>query len=380
MKSISILGSTGSIGTQTLEIISAFPDRFRVKGLSAGRNMTLLKEQIALFNPELVCVTCSEDAKILNQEFPSLEVFYGEMGLDTLATTACDLLVVAIYGTTAIRPCYKAISNGQAIGLACKEILVSAGDLMMAKAKACGATILPIDSEHAALHQCLHERDMDSVEMITLTASGGPFWEYPLDRFSSIRKEDALKHPNWSMGSKITIDSATMVNKGLEIIEAHHLFGLEYDQMTAMIHPQSIVHAVASFCDGNVIAQLALPDMRIPIQYALSYPEKIVAPWPRLSLIDTPDLSFHEMCYKRFPLFRKALEAGQEGGLMPAIFNAANEKAVLSFLDDKISFLEIEKSIDSALNKFSQQSSPTIDEIIHIDGEVKHYVSTVSTQ
>ncbi|MSR89309.1 MAG: 1-deoxy-D-xylulose-5-phosphate reductoisomerase, partial [Candidatus Margulisbacteria bacterium] len=300
IKSVSILGSTGSIGCQSLEVIRAFPERFRVIGLSAGSNIVLLQEQTLIFRPQIICLLTQVDADIM-RDFCSAnslltQVVCGDSGLLELSVFGDpDLLVVAIVGTAALLPTVHAIRQGISIGLACKEILVAAGVYVMALAREKGVSILPIDSEHAAIKQCLAGivEDEKQVSKLVLTASGGPFWNRSLETFSAITREEALQHPNWTMGSKITIDSATMMNKGLEVIEAHHLFGIDYDRLDVIIHPTSIVHSFVEFSDGTFLAQMGLPDMRFPIQYVLTYPEKLPNPWPKMRFSELKSLTFH---------------------------------------------------------------------------------------
>lgn len=376
-KALTILGSTGSIGTQALDVVREHPDQFHIVGLSCGRNITLLTQQIHEFTPQMVCVTNETDASELRAEFPTLEVVFGPAGLDELACLDADMLLVAIVGTTALMPTYKAIANGTTIGLACKEVLVSAGDIIMGLAREKGVPILPVDSEHAALKQCLSvvNEDYAQVDKVTLTASGGPFRTWDKAQLSTVIPAQALKHPNWDMGGKITIDSATMMNKGLEIIEAHFLFNLPYDKIEAVIHPQSIVHALAEFKDGNVMAHMGLPDMRFPIQYAMSYPEKHSATWPRMNLAEMSDLTFEPVDYGKFSLFKLALDAGRAGGVSPAVMNAANEVAVGQFLKNEIGFLDITSRVEAALTEFGSRHAITIDDIVALDNEVKSQVA-----
>jgi 1-deoxy-D-xylulose-5-phosphate reductoisomerase len=373
-KRLVILGSTGSIGTQTLDIVSAFPDRFEIVALSCGSNIELLKKQISEFSPKYVCVRHDADRLTLVDQYPDITFCSGAEGLIELAQVPnIDILVVAIFGTASLLPTITAIKNGTAIGLACKEILVTAGDLIMPMAKQYGAAILPMDSEHAALKQCLAgiDEDMKQVDRLILTASGGPFWERDGSTFSNIQVEDALKHPNWDMGAKITIDSATMMNKGLEVIEAHHLYQTPYDQIDVVIHPKSIVHSLVEFTDGTMLAQMGMPDMRFPIQYALTYPEKWTNPWPKADLTTLGALTFAKPDYEKFPLLRMAFDAGKQGGNAPAIMNAANEAAVHLFLTKQIGFTDIFRLVEEALSDFTHNSSPSLEELVAIDQSVK---------
>ncbi|MBT3261035.1 1-deoxy-D-xylulose-5-phosphate reductoisomerase [bacterium] len=378
MKKISILGSTGSVGTQTLQVIEQFPEEFQVVSLAAGKNISLFKEQIKKFKPLFVAVYSDKEkdelAKELEKENIQIEIFSGQKGLLEIATASeNELLIVAISGTASLAPTYKAIQAKISIALACKEVLVAAGSLIMAEAKKNGVSILPIDSEHAALKQCLASVKEDSalVQKVILTASGGPFWKLPKSEFKDITVEMALKHPNWTMGSKITIDSATMMNKGLEVIEAHHFYGLEYEKIKVLFHPQSVVHALAEFVDGNMIAQMGPHDMRFPIQYALTYPKKLCPDWARLNLAKVAKLEFYEPDFDKFPLLRLAYETGEKGGSAPVIMNASNEAAVSLFLRKKIKFLDIYKIVQEAVDNHVFLSNPTIEHIIRLDHLVK---------
>ncbi len=380
MKTVSILGSTGSIGTQTLEIINNFPEKFSLIGISAGQNIDLFKQQILDFKPKYACIQSVTDAKkcevFIKDKQLSTEVLIGEEGLNYISTRKQDLLIVAIVGTASLQPTYEGIMAGTTIGLACKEVLVAAGDLFMSLAKEKNVAILPIDSEHAALKQCLAgiKEDPSQYSKLILTASGGPFWNTPIEAFSKITLENALKHPNWSMGNKITIDSATMMNKGLEVIEAHHLYQTDYDNIEVIIHPQSIIHSMVEFTDGTVLSQMGLPDMRFPIQYVLTYPEKINNPWPKMSLSKVQPLNFYDPDFKKFPLLKCAFECGKKGGTYPVVMNAANEAAVQLFLNKHISFLDIHKTIEKCLENTSQQNNLTLSEIILLDQETKAQV------
>ena len=377
-KRISILGSTGSIGRQTLEVVSAFPDRFKIIGLTAGQNLRLLQEQILKFQPLLVAVQEEKNVPqiqaFVQQHALKTRVFSGLNGLNIVATAAENqLLVVAIVGSAALLPTYKAIEKKIAIALACKEVLVTAGEIIMNLARANKVSIIPIDSEHAAIKQCLASvtENPALVNKLILTASGGPFWRKPQKEFAAITLEDALKHPNWTMGAKISIDSATLMNKGLEVIEAHHLFNIPYAQIDVVIHPQSIIHSMVEFKDGNILAQMNLPDMRFPIQYALSYPEKMVSPWPRTDLTKLRPLCFYKPNLKKFPLLKKAYDAGMAGGTQPTVLNAANEKAVHLFLQRKIDFKDISRLVEEALTSFSHFAHPDLNQILLIDAKSK---------
>ncbi len=377
-KTISILGSTGSIGTQTLDILTCFPELYTVIGLSGGHNIALLKKQIKTFKPKVVSVATKESASILDEWITSqnlsCQVLYGLEGLCHIASLEQDLIVISLVGTIGILPTYKAIKSKTTIALACKEVLVSAGDLIMNEAKANNVSIIPIDSEHAALKQCIDSvtHPKQNIDKIILTASGGPFWETPFEHFPTINKTQALKHPNWEMGAKISIDSATFVNKGLEIIEAHHLFNMPYDKINVLVHRQSIVHGIIECIDGNILAHLSPTDMHFPIQYALTYPKKYPTSFNRLDFKKLHTLSFESPNDKKFPLLNIAIEAGRKKGSYPVVFNAANEAAVSLFLQEKISFLDIVSYINDALNTFSHCQNLSIEEIVEIDTHIKH--------
>lgn len=383
MKTISILGSTGSIGTQSLDIIKTFPEKFKLKAISGGKNVDLIKQQIQTFSPEYACVVSKENAQTLElfvkKNKIKTQILFGKEGLTFIAKQKQDLIVIAIVGTAALEPAYTAIQAGTTIGLACKEILVAAGSVIMPLAKKNNVDILPIDSEHAALKQCLAgiNEDPTQYSKLILTASGGPFWNKPIEEFESITLEKALKHPNWSMGQKITIDSATMMNKGLEVIEAHHLFQTPYDKIEVIVHPQSIIHSMVEFTDGTVLSQMGLPDMHFPIQYALTFPEKIENNWPKMNLIQIKELSFFEPNYKKFPLLKCAFECGKKGGTYPIVMNAANEAAVQLFLEKKISFNDIYKTVNQAIETYNHVYELSIEEIIQIDLDTKKEVLSI---
>ena len=385
VKRLSILGSTGSIGTQTLDVVRTFPDRFQVVGLSAGRNLGLLKLQVREFLPDFICVLDAHSASIMEGYIQGLSkkiaIFSGEEGLIRIATEGdLDCLIVAIVGTASLKPTVCAIEKGITIGLACKEVLVSAGSLVMDLASKHQVPILPIDSEHAALKQCLSSvgEDMSQVDSLTLTASGGPFRERSASSFDHVTVEETLKHPNWTMGPKISVDSATMMNKGLEVIEAYHLFGVDYDHIDVVVHPQSIVHSFVTFKDGNTLAQMGAPDMRFPIQYVLTYPEKWENNYPKLSLKEMGALSFEAPDIGKFPLLKLAYDVGKKGGSYPAVMNAANEAAVQLFLDKKIGFLDIYKWVSLLVERHDSLDSFTISDIIALDREVKSELVTIA--
>lgn len=370
MKRIAILGSTGSIGTQTLDIVAHSPEKFQVEALSGGYNSQLIIEQVKKFKPKLVSVATKELAEEVFRNVSSdTKVLYGDEGLmEVAASTEADLVVTALVGSQGLKPTMAAIEAGKHIGLANKETLVSAGHIVTDAVRRKGIALLPIDSEHSAIYQCLNGENRSQISRITLTASGGSFRDRSRKELEGVTVEQALQHPNWSMGAKITIDSATMVNKGLEVIEAHWLFALSYDQIDVLIHPESVIHSYVEFVDNSVIAQLGNPDMRVPIQYALTYPDRYPTPTKRLDLAAIGKLHFREMDYKRYPCLRMAFESGKQGGTTPTVYNAANEIAVARFLKGEITFLQIEQIIESVLQKHEAYSDPEL-EVIHEQDE-----------
>lgn len=369
MKKIAILGSTGSIGTQTLDVVARNPDEYEIVGLAAGRNAALLLEQAQRFRPRVVSVADTALAEqIRGQLPPETRVVAGEEGLIEVAAGAgADFVMCALVGSVGLASALAAIEAGAAIGLANKETLVTAGHLVMARAAAKGVPILPVDSEHSALFQCLHGDDRQALKRLVLTASGGSFRDKTRDQLAQVTVADALKHPNWSMGAKITVDSATMANKGLEVIEAHWLFDVPYEQIDVVIHPESIVHSMVEFADTSVIAQLGNPDMRVPIQYALTYPHRRPSPSAALDLLAHGALHFRPMDTDRYPMLRLAYEAGKAGGTAPAVFNAANEMAVAKFLREEIPFLAIDSIVESVLGKHQVVPSPDLEAIREAD-------------
>lgn len=369
MKKIALLGSTGSIGTQTLQVAAEHPEHFQVEALAAGGNIELLLEQIRQFKPSKVSVATKEAAKSLKTRVPAgTQVYFGEEGLIEIAAgTDADTVVTAVTGSMGLPATLAAIDEGKNIALANKETLVTAGHLVMRRAADKGVPILPVDSEHSAIFQCLNGEPRERLSSITLTASGGSFRNLSRAELANVTVEDALKHPNWSMGSKITIDSATMVNKGLEVIEAHWLFGLSYDDINVLLHPESIIHSFVEFEDTSIIAQLGNPDMRVPIQYALTYPDRIPLKANRLSLAEIGRLNFREMDFGRFPCLRMAYDCGRMGGTAPTVFNAANEVAVARFLRREISFLQIEDMLEKVMQQHTAIADPDLDVIREAD-------------
>ena len=343
MKSLSILGSTGSIGQSTLSLVDLYPERFRVAALTAGRNSRLLLQQIERYRPGLVAVDDAAAAEEVRRELTGVEVLEGVEGVSRAATLdETDTVVAAISGFSGLVPTCKALESGKQVALANKETLVAAGDFMQEVMSSSGGNIIPVDSEHNALHQCLRgARSKTEIARLVLTASGGPFLHRPRESFQEITRNEALDHPTWQMGPKITIDSATMMNKGLEVIEAHHLFGIDADQIAVAVHPQSVVHSMVEFIDGTLVAQLSITDMRSALLYALSYPERWESRLPRMDLFSLPKLEFLEPDLERFPCIRLAYEALRQGASYPAALNAANEIAVEAFLGDRLGFSQI---------------------------------------
>ncbi|MDO9515631.1 MAG: 1-deoxy-D-xylulose-5-phosphate reductoisomerase [Syntrophales bacterium] len=371
MKTISILGSTGSIGVSTLDVIAGNPSRFKVVALSAGRNLALLKRQIEIFQPEMVSVIDSDHAyqlgEILDRPL-AVKILSGEAGCAEVASyRGVDMVVSAIAGAAGLSPTMAAIDAGKDIALANKETMVMAGGLVMDRASSRGVKIVPVDSEHSAIFQCLAGNNRREVRRLILTASGGPFFNLPVERFADIRLEDALRHPNWEMGRKITIDSASMMNKGLEIIEAMWLFGIDREQIDVCIHPQSIVHSMIEYIDGSVIAQMGVPDMKGPISYALAYPERIPGALPCLDLCTIGTLEFLPPDPVRFPALDLAYGAAGKGGTAPAVLNAANEVAVEAFAGGEIGFGDIPLLVKEVLESHRTQDIESIADVLEAD-------------
>ena len=380
MKYIAILGSTGSIGTQTLEVVRAQQD-IKVTALSAGDNIDLLEKQIREFRPALAAVKTEEKAKELALRISDLNIPVLS-GMDGLMAVACEekaeVLVTAIVGMLGIRPTIAAIEAGKDIALANKETLVTAGHIIMPLAKKCGVRILPVDSEHSAIFQSLNgeKEHGNKIDKILLTASGGPFRGMSREELSQVRLEDALKHPNWVMGRKITIDSATLVNKGLEVMEAKWLFDVELDQIQVVVHPQSVIHSMVQYEDGAIIAQLGTPDMKLPIQYALYYPERRFLRGMRLDFYKLGQMTFEAPDMETFEGLKFALEAMRRGGNIPTVFNAANEKAVAMFLERRIAFLDIPDIIASAMEEITYIKHPSVDEILATEAAVYEWIES----
>ena len=380
MKYIAILGSTGSIGTQTLEVVRAQQD-IKVTALSAGDNIDLLEQQIREFKPVLAAVKTEEKAKELAFRISDLDIPVLS-GMDGLMAVACEekaeVLVTAIVGMLGIRPTIAAIEAGKDIALANKETLVTAGHIIMPLAKKCGVRILPVDSEHSAIFQSLNgeKEHGNKIDKILLTASGGPFRGMTREQLSQVRLEDALKHPNWVMGRKITIDSATLVNKGLEVMEAKWLFDVDLDQIQVVVHPQSVIHSMVQYEDGAIIAQLGTPDMKLPIQYALYYPERRFLRGMRLDFYKLGQMTFEAPDMDTFEGLKFALEAMRRGGNIPTVFNAANEKAVAMFLERRIAFLDIPDIIASAMEEITYIEHPSVEEILATEAAVYEWIES----
>ncbi len=370
MKGLSILGCTGSVGTNVLRIVDAFPGRFQVVGLAGGRNVATLAEQVARHRPRVISVVdeSARDALARLVDLSGVRVGTGALGMVEVATCEDARTVVAsAVGAVGLLPTYRALEAGKDVALANKETLVMAGALMLAQSKARGGRLLPIDSEHCALHQCLEGRTPEEVRRLVLTASGGPFRNRSSESFDRITREEALRHPTWSMGPKITIDSATLMNKGLEVIEAHWLFGVPPAQVEVLIHPQSIVHSMVEFVDGTVLAQLGVTDMRLPIQYALSYPERWAAAIPGMDFSRGMHLEFDLPDHARFPCLGLAYRALERGGSATAVLNAANEEAVAAFLDGRIPFNAIPESVQEVLDDHPSAAVNGLEEVLAAD-------------
>ena len=378
MKKIAILGSTGSIGTQTLEVVRENKD-IEVLGLAAGNNIKLLERQIREFHPKMAAVWSEERAKELRENVKDLniKIVSGMEGLIELSVMEeSEILVTAIVGMIGNRPTIEAIKAGKDIALANKETLVTAGHIIMPLAKEYQVAILPVDSEHSAIFQSLQGGQEKALHKILLTASGGPFRQKTREELLNIQVEDALKHPNWEMGRKITIDSSTLVNKGLEVIEAKWLFDVSLDQIEVVVHPQSIIHSMVEYVDGAIIAQLGTPDMKLPIQYALYYPERRFLPGDRLDFAALSKLTFEKPDMETFYGLRLAFEAGKEGGSLPTVFNAANELAVSKFLERKIKYLEIPEIIEHCMQAHKTIADPSVDEILQTEQEVYEQIES----
>lgn len=378
MKRIAILGSTGSIGTQTLEVIKQNPERFELYAITGNNNVDLLVKQAREFLPEVVCVaneSLYQQVKDALNDLP-IKVFSGKESIaEMVQMQPIDIVVTAMVGYAGLLPTIRAIEAGKTIALANKETLVVAGELICDLAQKYNAPILPVDSEHSAIFQCLAGECNSKIEKILLTASGGPFRTFSFDALKSVTAKQALKHPNWEMGAKITIDSASMMNKGFEVIEAKWLFGLNAEQIEVLVHPQSIVHSMVQFADGAIKAQLGAPDMKLPIQYALTYPERIEADFPRVDFTKTTQLTFEQPDLQKFRNLQFAFDAMKKGGNLPCILNAANEVVVKAFLEERISFLQMSELIEFAMRKVEFIAQPTYEDYVETDKKTRIFVS-----
>jgi 1-deoxy-D-xylulose-5-phosphate reductoisomerase len=366
MRNVVLLGSTGSIGTSTIKVVEDLPQHLRLVGLAAGNNVELLQEQADKFRPEAISILDPAKAELLRARHK--QVYAGADGLIKLATLpSADIVLIAIVGTAGLKPALAAIRAGKDIAVASKEILVMAGEIVMREAAQRGVRVLAVDSEHSAIFQCLDGKPVQSVRRLLLTASGGPFRNTPKEEFPKITVERALKHPSWVMGKKITIDSATLFNKGLEMIEARWLFGIEMDRVDVVIHPQSVVHSMVEFVDGSIIAQLSTPDMCLPIQYALTYPERVGSQRVQTDFARIGSLTFEKPDADRFPALKLARRAGETGGTLPAVLNAANEIAVEAFCTRKITFDQIPELVARTMDRHQTAPHPTLDQILEAD-------------
>lgn len=377
MKKICLLGATGSVGRQTLDVLSSYPEKFSLTAMSFGKNVSFALDIIHKFQPELVSVSSLSIRDEIVDLVPSnVKVVFGEEGLIEAASyPEADIVLNALLGSVGLKPTLAAIESGKTLAFANKETLVTAGHLVMDAARKNNVTVLPVDSEHSAIFQCLHGEKKDQISRLIVTASGGSFRDKNRQQLEGVTVEEALNHPNWSMGKKITIDSATMMNKGLEVIEAHWLFDVPFEQIDVLIHRESIIHSMVEFIDSSVIAQLGMPDMKTPIQYALTYPDRLeLKGAKRLNLGELGKLHFGETDFDRYRCLGFAYEAGKTGGTMPTVLNAANEEAVRLFLDGQITFLEIESKVESALEKHDVILHPGLEEILEADRQTRAFV------
>jgi 1-deoxy-D-xylulose-5-phosphate reductoisomerase len=385
VKAITLLGSTGSIGTQTLDIVAEHPDKFRIVGLAAGRNVELFAAQIRQFRPQIAAISAADKLPELKEAIKDLNpqpiLLAGEAGVIEVARYGdAQSVVTGIVGCAGLLPTIAAIEAGKDIALANKETIIAGAPVVLPLVKKHGVKLLPADSEHSAIFQCLQGVPKDGLRKILLTASGGAFRDWPVEKLPEVKVADAIKHPNWSMGRKITVDSATLMNKGLEVIEAHYLFGVDYDNIEIVIHPQSIIHSLIELQDTSVLAQLGWPDMRLPLLYALSWPERIYTNWERLNLVKSGDLTFREPDHQKYPCMGLAYAAGRAGGSMPAVLNAANEQAVALFLEEKIHYLDIAKCIEFVCDRHQNDNTqnPSLDDILAADKWARAEVFTAT--
>ncbi len=370
-KNIAILGSTGSIGTQALEVLDLIPEKFNIIALSAGNNTELISEQIDKYNPKIVCVKTKEAAEELKSKHNNTKFVYGDEGLIEIANLAeLEMILVAVSGKIGLKPTIQAIKNKKDIALANKETLVMAGDIVMNLAKEYGVKILPVDSEHSAIFQCLSNRK--EVKHLIITSSGGPFRTASNEDMKDANLDEALAHPRWKMGKKITVDSATLMNKGLEVIEAHHLFDFDYDEIKVIVHPQSYIHSAVEYNDGSIIAQIGNPSMHIPIQYALTYPERVEGiETESFDFIKAAKFEFYEPDMVKFPSLALAFEAGKKGGTYPVCLNAANEEAVFAFLEKKIKLIEIYEITKKMFDEYQSIENATLEQILEEDEKIR---------
>ncbi|MES2419410.1 MAG: 1-deoxy-D-xylulose-5-phosphate reductoisomerase [Bacteroidota bacterium] len=381
MKNIAILGSTGSVGTQALEVVRANPHLYHISALTAQNNAALLIEQALEFKPEMVVIACNDHYLTVKAALPGIAVLSGEDSLVAAATLSqTQFVLTAIMGAVGLKPTVAAIKAKKDIGLANKETLVVAGELIMELAKINGVKIVPVDSEHSAIFQCLVGEEDNRIEKIYLTASGGPFRGKDLAFLSNVTKKEALKHPNWVMGAKITIDSASLMNKGLEAIEAKWLFDLHADQIDVIVHPQSIVHSIVQFTDGSMKAQMGLPDMKLPIHYALAYPQRVESNFERFNFLNYPELTFSQPDTKSFRNLELAFKAMDKGGNMPCIVNAANEVVVAAFLNDKIGFLQMSDAIEQCMYDMDFIAQPTLNNYLETDEQTRIFANNLVTK
>jgi 1-deoxy-D-xylulose-5-phosphate reductoisomerase len=381
LKRISILGSTGSIGTQALDVVRANPDLYKVEVLTAQNNAALLIEQALAFKPTMVVITCEDHYQTVKKALPNVEVLCGEEALiAAVQLPQVDFVLTAIMGSVGLKPTIAAIQSKKDIGLANKETLVVAGELVMQLAKENGVKIIPVDSEHSAIFQCLVGEESNPIEKIFLTASGGPFRGKDTAFLANVTKKEALKHPNWVMGAKITIDSASLMNKGLEAIEAKWLFDLKSEQIEVVVHPQSIIHSMVQFNDGSIKAQLGLPDMKLPIHYALAYPQRVNSNFERFNFLNYPEFTFSQADTKTFRNLDIAFRAMEKGGNMPCIINAANEVVVDAFLKDKIGFLQMSDIIEECMQEIEFISKPTLNNYLETDHHTRIFANTLVTK
>jgi 1-deoxy-D-xylulose-5-phosphate reductoisomerase len=381
MRTIAVLGSTGSIGVNTLDLVRRFPERFKVHGLVAGQNLKRLASQVKEFSPKFVAIKHEEDVARLRKLIGGnrVEVLYGQRGAAAVSTAhEVDVVVAAIVGGAGLMPTLEAVRAGKEIALANKEALVMAGEIFVNTAKEKGVRLLPVDSEHSAIFQCLQGNRRDEVDRLILTASGGPFLRTPLKRLNRVTVAQALKHPNWKMGRKITIDSATMMNKGLEVVEARWEFDMDPRRIDVVIHPQSVVHSMVRYQDGSIIAQLGVPDMRIPIAYALAYPHRLKGGWKPLELTRQGGLSFLSVDHRRYPALQLAYDALKEGGTMSTVLNASNEVAVAAFLQRQIGFRDIHRVIDRTMQGHVPKRPTAVEEILEVDRWARDKASSLA--